>query len=433
MRIETGAKSAVRLRLIDGALLLVSEHTRVSLDELTVFAIPGVTRTRLDVGGGRVETSVTPRADPESRYEIRTPVVTTAVRGTDFRVGMDEAAQTARTEVLSGRVDAQAAGARVGLEAGFALAAAAGAPLAAPQPMLTAPDLSGIPARVDRLPIRASWPAVTGARAYRAQLFATTGDQRLMADDVVSTAEARWPTVDDGSYRVTVRAIDALGLEGRNADARLEVDARPEPPFANVPANASRVYGDRAEFRWTRSDAAVSYDLQVAGDPTFATPLVQVVAQAGVSHAEALPPGTYHWRVASRAASGERGPFGDPQSFTLRRYPEARTASAGLGAAALVLRWSSGAPGETFHFQLAPDREFAAVMVDRTLAESEVTLARPQAGIYFLRVRALDADGMAGPFGPVQQIDVPEPPRPRRSWWWLIPPAAAAAVFLLLS
>ena len=86
-RIETGPQSAIRLRLIDGSLLLIGERSRVTLDDLTVFAFPGVTRTRLGVGAGRVETQVRPQTQPGSNYEIRTPVVTTAVRGTDFRVG----------------------------------------------------------------------------------------------------------------------------------------------------------------------------------------------------------------------------------------------------------------------------------------------------------------------------------------------------------
>jgi hypothetical protein len=45
-----------------------------------------------------------------------------------------------------------------------------------------------------------------------------------------------------------------------------------------------------------------------------------------------------------------------------------------------------------------------------------LTLPTPPPGTYHLRLRTLDADGFAGPYGATQQIDVP------RSWgWWLIP------------
>lgn len=433
-RIETGAGSAVRVRLVDGALLLVGERARVSLDDLTVYAFPGVTRTRIGVGEGRVEATVSPHRDPSSRYEIRTPVVTTAVRGTDFRVGMSEQEQTARAEVLSGRVDAAAGAATVGLDPGFGLVATPTAPLAPPRAILAAPDLSALPPRVARLPVRVTWPALPQAARYRAQVFTTTGSGSQVADVIVDAPEARWPNLDDGAYRLVVRAIDAEGLEGRDATGAFEVDARPEPPFANAPANASRVYGDRTEFRWTKSDSAASYDLQIASDAAFTAPIVDAQAVADVTAAHPLPPGSYYWRVASRTASGERGPFGDPVTFTQRRYPDGRNATAGVDRTTLTLRWSAGDPGETSEFQLAADRDFAKVLVNRALAESEVTVPRPEPGVYFLRVRALDADGVAGQYGPVQQIDVPELPKPARRhwWWWIVPPAAAAGVLLVL-
>jgi hypothetical protein len=212
----------------------------------------------------------------------------------------------------------------------------------------------------------------------------------------------------------------------------LVVDARPEPPFANAPANASRTYGDKTEFKWTKSDGAVSYDLQVARDAAFTAPIVDVRARAEVSDTHALAPGSYFWRVASRTADEERGPFGDPIAFTQRRYPDGRNATAGVDRTTLTLRWSAGEPGETSEFQLAGDRDFARVLVTRTLAESEVSVPRPDPGVYFLRVRALDAEGVAGPYGPLQQIDVPALPTPRRTWWWwLLPPAAAAGLLLV--
>jgi len=449
-RIETGVQSGMRLRLVNGALLLIGERTRVSVDDLTVFDQAGVAKTRLGVGTGRIETQVAPSSGSGSKFEIRTPVVTTAVRGTDYRVSMDAAGEVAHVEVVSGRVAATAdgtaaqstlAGVRSGapasspaiaIDAGQALVATRDAP-PTQRTMLVAPDLTGVPARVDRLPVHAAWGAAPDARAYRVRLFEAGGNRALLSDVVVDEREARWPTLDDGEYRLYVRAIDDAGIEGHEADTRLVVDARPEPPFASAPVNASRVYGERTEFRWTRSDSAASYDLQVALEPTFAAPLVNAVGQPGVNATHELQPGLYYWRVASRTAAGERGPFGDPLTFTQRRYPEGRTATAGVAADALTLRWSPGASGETARFQLAGDRAFDHVLVDRTLADAQVTVPRPAPGTYYLRVCALDSDGVAGPYGPVQAIDVPAAPDRRHSrWWWIVPPAAAAIVLLVL-
>jgi len=50
--------------------------------------------------------------------------------------------------------------------------------------------------------------------------------------------------------------------------------------------------------------------------------------------------------------------------------------------------------------------------------EASLTLADPAPGRYYMRVRSVDADGFAGPYGGVQQVDVPG-----SRWWLLIPPA----------
>ena len=344
---------------------------------------------------------------------------------------MDGDAQVARTEVVTGRVDAVAGATSMPIDAGFGVVAAANAPLAPPRPMPATPDLSGVPARITRLPVRAAWPVAPGVRRSRVQLFVDGTEGAQVFDQVVDVGEVRWPALDDGAYRLRVRAIDEAGSRvtmprpaskwTRGRSLRLPMR---RPTRVVSTANST-------EFRWTKSEAAAAYDLQVATEPAFAAPLVDVVARADVSDTHRLPPGLYYWRVASRTATGERGPFGDPVSFTQRKYPDGRTASADIEKTTLTLRWSSGEPGETSHFQLASDREFAHVLVDRTLPESQVTVPRPDAGTYFLRVRALDTDGVAGQYGPVQQIDVPKLPR-RHSWWWLVPPAAAAAFFLVL-
>jgi hypothetical protein len=434
-RVETGADSGVRLRLIDGALVTVGERSQIDLRELIVFSFSGAAKTRLGVTRGRVENAVTPERPPESSYEIATPVVTTAVRGTEFRIGVADDGATARAEVVSGAIAASrsgTAGAPLGIGPGFGLAARAGEPLAAPRPLPAPPALTSVPARVERLPFRAGWAAAPDARSYRVQLAELPAD-RILIDAIVTGAELQVPDVADGRYALRVRSVDDSGLEGADASASLEVRARPEPPMASQPKLGGRSYGESAEFLWTRSDAAEAYDLQIASEPTFASPIVNLTGRTEVTWSQPLPPGSYYWRVASRTAALGRGPFSDTLSFTQRRTPAARDAQASLEAASLTLRWSSGPPGETSLFQLAADREFSRVLAERTLAESSVTLPRPEPGTYFLRVRAIDDEGMAGPFGPTQSITVPPPPPRRRAWWpWLIPPAVAGALIAIL-
>lgn len=73
---------------------------------------------------------------------------------------------------------------------------------------------------------------------------------------------------------------------------------------------------------------------------------------------------------------------------------------------------------------MARDAAFALPLVrDETVAEPQLLLRDPEPGTYHVRVKTIDADGFAGPFGQTQQVDVP-----RSKWWWLLLPA----VLLLL-
>jgi hypothetical protein len=425
-RIETGPQGAVLLRLIDGALLLVDERSRVVLEDMTVYTLTGTTRTRLKMDSGRIENRVVSPLSGPSQYQIKTPVITTAARGTEFRVSLDDQQRSARTEVVTGRVEVAAGAQHLPLDAGFGMVSELGGSLAPPRPLPLAPELGALPRRLERVPVQLSWPAVVAARRYRVRL-AETGGGRTLLDNFVDGPTIQWPDVPDGSYRVSIRAIDETGIEGPDADTALAIHARPVPPLVSTPRHESRVYGDEVDFEWTRSDAATHYDLEIAGEPTFARPIAAVTASRETRYRRALPPGTYYWRIASRAE--ERGPFGDPVSFTLRAYPEGRDAQAEVGQRTLTLRWTAGRPGETAQFELSRDRTFATTLLDQTTTALQVDVPRPEPGTYFVRVRSIDADGTAGPFGPIQTIDVP-PPRHRRWWPWLIVPAAIAGILV---
>ena len=65
---------------------------------------------------------------------------------------------------------------------------------------------------------------------------------------------------------------------------------------------------------------------------------------------------------------------------------------------------------------MATEATFSAPLHTVQTAVPEATLPRPGPGRYFIRVRSVDADGIAGAFGGVQQVDVPHP-----RWWWLLP------------
>lgn len=419
--IRTAADSSATLRFADGSRLLVAAGSQIRIEQLLSVGRPALPAVRLNLQRGHTEAQVAP-APPGRRFEVDTPALNLGVRGTDFRIQVDAQAAQTRLEVLSGRVETQAGQARVAVDAGMGSVAQSGQPPGAPRPLTAAPALPALPGRLERLPLQFNWSAMAGAQGYRAQVLQGPLKDQLLLDGRFAQPLARWADLPDGHYTLRVRGIDAQGLEGRDAELAFTLKARPEPPLVSTPAQGAKVYGETARFAWARVAAATRYRLQVSGGADFAEAAYDN-AQLLAPQAELpLPPGAYFWRVASIATTADGqadpGPFGDAQAFTQRAEPPSPAMqSPQVGAQGLELRWQQPAPGQRVRFQVARDEAFLQIVQDQTTEQPSVVIREPAPGLYFVRVRTIDADGFEGRFGAAQQVEVP----PDRPWWLLLP------------
>ena len=395
--VVTGQDERVRLLLSTGSTVTLGADARLTLVELRTLEGPQVKRTTLGVQRGRLESVVAPATHPAQKHEIRTPLVTSAVRGTDYR--LEVGPTTVATEVTEGAVAVSPDAGTVLVERGYGAITRADGTTGPPRPLLPAPDLSGAPVRLDRLPVRLRWPAVLGATGYVVEISPAAAPPPLVHQRVVSP-EMTSADLPDGDYVLRARAVDADGLQGLETTRPFEVDARPVPPLVEA---------------------------QVAREATFDAPLVERTALTDSALTLPLPPGQYLWRLASRHA-GERGPWSDPVPVELRPMPQGGPpAGAQVQKTQLVLSWSAGVPGDRYAVQVSADPLFASPLVETEVAEPTLTLARPAPGRYHVRVRIVNAEGITGPYGPVQVLDVPKLPR-RKWWWWLLIPLGAGAL-----
>lgn len=404
----TGPDGNVTLEFWDGSRSLLQANSQLNLKSLDAYGDTRVVDTLLNLLRGRVENQVTPRPASGPRYEISTPVATSAVRGTRYRLAMDAGAATARTEVLEGAVAfrGRQKAART-VPTGFGALAEAGKPPSPPMPLLAQPDVAELPPVVTRVPIQLSFPAVRGAIAYRAQIAPDDRFETLLFDGVAPSPAVRGPDLPDGDYVLRVRGIDARSLEGRDATHRFRLHARPEPPFLIRPPHQGATLEKSLVFEWSKPERAAAYHFQLAEDESFATPLLDVVdyRKTRMTPDRPLEPRLYYWRVAVRDSAGKAGPFGDPQSFRLQPAPELQPPE--VTADTMTLRWNAGLPGQQYEFQLARDLRFEDLVISRRVAEPQLSLPRPESGFHYLRMRTVEADGTVGPYGPTQRIDVP--------------------------
>jgi len=415
-RIRTGAQSSASLRFADGSRLLIPPESEVTLEQLLVLGRGALPAVRLNLAKGGADNRVAPNAQRVPLYELRTPHVNLGVRGTEFRVQAAEGAS--RMQVLSGAVHADGLGPDVATGQGL-LAEGSARSVA---PLLPAPDLAALPRTAERLPLRLTWgPSPAGAVAWRAQLYAKGDFDRLLLDARVSEPAAAWPEareLADGDYTLRLRGIDAHGQEGAAADAVVQLQARPEPPFIQAPAEGAVSYNGGMAFAWTRNTAAPDVRLQVARDAGFEDLALQPPPIASAAFEARLPDGVYHWRIASVEAGGRAGPFGDAQRFEIQPPPPAPPpAEPEVSGDQLKLRWRADAGVVRYELEWAKAETFDGADVQRFSADKpEVVLPKPSPGKYFLRARAFNAAGASGPWSQTQMIEQPYP-----RWLWLLP------------
>jgi len=403
-RLVTGALDSLSLGLIDGSRVLIKSGSDIRL-ESNAEDVRGKRRSILfDLRRGAVENDVEKRSSSGGRFEIRTPAAVAAVRGTRFRIAAQDGQTSA--EVIDGGVDLHNAQGGVELQAGFASRVAEQSAPQPARPLLPPPDLGGLPARIERVPMDLGIAPLAGASAYRTQIGSDEQMAALLFDQTSPLPVARVRDLPDGEYVLRVRGVDADGLEGFDATRRLTIDARPEPPFAIAPADAAQLPDARPAFKWTRRDGSLGYRFQLARDASFAPPLIDrgdIRGDAIVLDAD-LVPGEYFWRVAAIDEREGQGPFGSVQR--LRRVPGAPALQVQSDGQKPAVRWQPGGPDERFQLQIAHEPGFAAPVVDLTLAAPDAPLPALESGHYHLRARTIAGDGYVGDWGPVQQFDI---------------------------
>ncbi|MCD0504692.1 FecR family protein [Bordetella petrii] len=219
--ITTSANGFVTLELADGTKITLPRAGATHLERLRQFEGNALTDSILRVENGTVDSSVAPNGQGVGRFEIRTPVAVTGVRGTRFRVQAGN--QGVRSEVLEGSVRLQPhakgdkPGQPVAVATGYGAAIGADGRLDGIRPLLPAPRL-GIPKRAGSGQWTTEFDPVPGAVSYEVVISSDEEGMEPVSSTLFDSPSAnRFSAPGAGTYYVTVRAVDASGLRGRDA------------------------------------------------------------------------------------------------------------------------------------------------------------------------------------------------------------------------
>jgi len=406
--LRTDANSGVAIQFADASIVSVYENSVVRFDHLSAHGTTGMVDSRINLLQGRLSSKVTPASGPGSRFEIHTPSAISAVRGTAYRAVVADGGAVSNIEVVEGKVAVKGSDKQRLIPKGYATQVAAGAPPSEPKKLLAAPVFNSVPLPIRKLNWRLEWQAVSGAKAYRVEVSASEGFETLLWQGVSEYTRAALPDLPDGDYHLRVRAIDEMGLEGFERAIKVVLDARPQPPLPLKPSAAQEFRGESPDLEWTASADAKQYQLEIADNPEFASPLVdEIVSATRFTTAATLPEiGQFHWRLTSIADDGEYGPLGVSRNYEVKAIPAQPEASlGGSDDGKLIASWEKTSEGQTYQVQIASDKNFKNIIVDQAIELPEFAFERHEGSTRYMRVKTIESDGYESPWGTTQFIE----------------------------
>ena len=416
-RIQVPKDGYLRLRLADGSVVRVLAESDVELKRLrTKRPSGGRYESVIDVRRGKVESDVAPQ--PKGRlFEIHAPGAVASVRGTRFDVAVSAEGRVS-TAVSEGVVKVQPRnprqrGARsADVRAGEGAVVAADGQLDKRAVLPPAPDLSSLPAvsQDANLLILHLAPPDASLAGYEVRIARGEDMHEVLRNGLFETGRVQFPPLDDGDYTVGVRALDRDGLAGTETRRALRVHARPVPPLYQAPAPGARITSESGQLVCSDVAGANGVQLQVSRSIDFGTPVLDETRSTDCRLGVAgLAPGDYWWRVASivQAPGGtlRRGPFADPQPFTVALTPSVQAVQLDESGENPTLRWQAEG-GVSFRAQLARDADFRQPLLDVELSAPTWTISGQPRGNYHVRLQARDASGLVGPFSPARRVRI---------------------------
>ena len=428
--IITKENSTVQLLFEDGTKLNVLERSHLLF--VTAKMLGGQSLNAIDVKAkvtqGRINVYANPLKRPNQRFIIQTLAGNSAVRGTQFRVNVNQ--NSTHTEVLKGNVNVNNKLGQRNIPGGYGTISQLGKKPLAPIVLLEAPKIDHLPRVVHYLP---STIKITSKKnnpkisAYRFQIYKQSQSDVLLVDKISKQGVFFSQELIDDDYVVNIRAIDQQGLEGKTAQYVMQIDARPEAPFQQQPSEGITQPAGNMSFKWSEPEQIKQFVLEVAMSQDFSDEYKQKIrvdtTQIDLNLEQV---GNYFWRVSSIDKSGKIGPPSNASSLTLVPKPEQpKMEEPDIAQDQLKLKWRDAGEGMTYSIQFSRDEDFSDILDEQTVEQAQFTLKRPEGGNYYFRAKTNSPDGFSSPYSPVQKIEVPP-----KSYW---PAAIWGGLILLLA
>ncbi len=326
-RVQTGANSSAVVELGDGSQVKLLPSSLAEVVTNRNYAMRDASASSstnwfsgiVRLAQGSLETLASKGKSRATPLQIQTATSTLGVRGTQFRVAMDDpAGQNSRSEVIEGLVRAD----NTAQQSGAELPMGTGAVINPKEKevkvvkLLGAPDVSGMQAEQFKPQVQLAWAALPGASAYRVQVASDAGFNQIVREYRVAGTQAALGDLPSSNWYTRVRGIDAQGLEGFDAVKLVAVrDAVPVPVVLWQATNPRLAFADgKTLLVWQARQpggapvAASGYRIELARDRGFSSGVQNIQSSESSAVLGSLQPGAYFVRIQATLANGGSQP-----------------------------------------------------------------------------------------------------------------------------
>lgn len=185
-----------------------------------------------------------------------------------------------------------------------------------------APAITAFPNATTSNPyIALAWSSVWRAQAYELFIARDNGFSQIVASQITPDMNVLLQSpLADGVYHARVRAYNSDLNPGKFSKTySFTMDSTPPPPPTLVsPANASST-PKRPWLKWSASNGAVKYQLEVDNNADFSSPEFSATTNKLTLQTKALLGSrTYYWRVRAVDAAGNWSEWSNVFSFTVK-------------------------------------------------------------------------------------------------------------------
>ncbi len=405
----TGDEGFVYIVLSDNRYIRVSSGSKFSFTYLFRL-VDSSLKAEFFLERGNISVDVQRKLQENETVRTRTPFAITGVRGTFYRVKIDEDVNI--VETLRGLVTLSAADSEIEVKEGTGSVVKKGAPPTAPQ-VLPAPLM---PPRVKPMYRSEAFhiPAPLLKDGYGSKLRICTdeaGEESVWEGDSIDGVFSIVGLVD-GQYYAFFTAVNPAQLESRPAGpVAFGLRTTPGPPMLSSRNGGLPIFGTSFKSSWLKGKGDAHYLVQVAEDENFSAPVVEKEVETLEYVYKDAPAGTYYFRVLAVAEDGFRSNFSRTEKVVLKGEPSLGPMPPPSSKDDVILRWPSMGEGILYDVEIAKDKKFSKVVERGSGLEN--TEYKPQSlepGEYWVRMRGvLATTGEMSSWTSSREIVVPSP------------------------